>query len=80
MLRPASAFLLISGGWNQWIRQQRLTLPRSWTALAEKRVASVTRVMPDHTKTLVSIFCRNSITVPKFKSLLSKHWPTRSKA
>src|SRR4029453_17723584 len=33
-------------------------------ALAEKGVAYVTRVMPDPHKTLVSIFCHNSITAP----------------
>src|SRR5205823_3004992 len=36
MLRPASAFLLISDGWNQWIRRQHITLPRSWMRLLKK--------------------------------------------
>jgi len=48
--------------------------------LAEKGVASVSRVMPDPHKILVSIFYRNSIMVPKSKSLLSKHYLMRCKA
>lgn len=46
MLRLASVFLLISDGWNQWIQQPRLTLPRSWTRLL-KRGSPPLRVMPD---------------------------------
>ncbi len=47
MLHPVSAFWRISAGWTQWIRQRRITLPKLWMLLAEKGIASVTRVMSD---------------------------------
>ena len=47
MSRPAFAFWRISGACSQWIPQRRGTSPKIMDALAEKNVASVTRVMPD---------------------------------
>jgi anti-anti-sigma regulatory factor len=41
-------------------------------ALAEKQVASVTRVMPDPHKTSVSTFSRDFTTAPKFRSRLTR--------
>ena len=47
MLHPGSRSWRITGGWTQWIRQGRVISPKIMDALAEKGVASVSRVIPD---------------------------------
>ena len=48
-------------------------------ALAEKNVASVTRVMPDPHRTSVSIFSLSSITDQRLLLAPTRHWPMRCK-